>query len=254
VPFEDHFSRQARAYARFRPVYPAELFAHLAGLTSAHGLAWDCATGSGQAAGGLARHFARVAATDASREQLASAASHPNLFYWAGQAEHSALPGAAVDLLTIAQAVHWFDLDQFYAEARRVLKPGGVIAAWGYGLPEMTPGLERPLARFYRDILAGYWSPRLSFLDEAYRSLPFPFEELPPPDLAMEADWDLAGLLGFLESWSAVQKFVAERRADPIDEIRAELSEMWGDPFQARRIRWPLFFRIGRAASGSPAD
>jgi SAM-dependent methyltransferase len=254
MPFEDHFSRQARAYARFRPTYPAELFAHLAGLTSSHDLAWDCATGSGQAARGLARRFARVAATDASRQQVAHAASHPKISYWVGQAGRSGLRTRSVDLITISQAIHWFEFEDFYGEARRVLKPGGALAAWGYGLPEITPGLDPLLARFYRDTLGGYWPARLGFLDERYQNLPFPFEELPPPMLAMQADWDLAGLLGFLESWSGVQKFIAARGHDPVDEIRAELAALWGEPSSSRRIRWPLFFRIGRVSPGNSAD
>jgi len=254
MAFEDQFSRQARAYARFRPTYPAELFAHLAGLTSTHDLAWDPATGNGQAAGGLALHFARVAATDASLEQLAHAASHPKVLYWIGQAERSGLPAQSVDLITVAQAIHWFELENFYVEARRILKPGGALAAWGYGLPEITPDLDHLLARFYRDTLGEYWPARMRLLDERYQNLPFPFEELPPPGLAMEADWDLAGLLGFLESWSGVQKFIAARGYDPVDEIRAGLAELWGEPSRSKRMHWPLFVRIGRVPPANSTD
>jgi SAM-dependent methyltransferase len=254
MAFEDHFSRQARAYARYRPTYPEELFAVLAGLTASHGLAWDCATGSGQAAGGLAPHFARVAATDASPQQVSHAASHPKISYWVGQAGRSGLPTHSVDLITVAQAIHWFEFEDFYGEAARVLKPGGVLAAWGYGLPEITPGLDALLARFYRETLGEYWPARLGLLDEQYLGLPFPFEELPPPGLAMQANWDLAGLLGFLESWSGVQKFSAARGHDPVDEIRAELADLWGEASKSRNIRWPLFFRIGRVPPGSSPD
>lgn len=246
MPAEDHFSQQARAYVRFRPQYPADVFAYLATLPAAHLLAWDCATGNGQAARGLQPYFSQIVATDISADQLTHAFSHSDIHYWVSQAEHSALPASVVDLVTVAEAIHWFELEAFYAEVQRVLKPGGLLAVWGYHLAEIEPELDRVLATFYQDVLGPYWSPRMRLLNERYQTLPFPFEEVKPPALTMEADWDFAALLGFLESWSAVQKFIAVRDHHPVEAIQPELMALWGEPMQRRTVRWRLFFRVGR--------
>jgi len=246
MPIEDQFSKQAPTYARFRPHYPAELFAALAALTAAHSRAWDCATGNGQAAHGLLPYFAQILATDVSRDQLQHARPHAQIHYWVGQAEHMALPAQTLSLVTVAEAIHWFELDAFYAEVRRVLTPGGVLAAWGYHQAEITPELDRVLERFYREVLGPYWSPQMQLLDDGYQTLPFPFDELAAPQAVMEAEWTLADLLGFLESWSAVQKYVAAEARHPIAAIEADLTGLWGKPDRTRPVRWPLFFRIGR--------
>lgn len=245
--FEDHFSRQAPAYARHRPGYPAALFAYLASVAPARGLAWDAGTGSGQAAVGLASRFARVIATDPSAQQIAHAHRHDHISYCIA-AERTDLAAQSVDLVTAAQALHWFDIDAFHAEARRVLKQYGVIAVWCYHLSEISPAIDRILSTYHTAIVGPYWPPRTQLVEEHFRTLSFPFDELQPPETFFaQADWNLPDLLGYLDTWSATQRFIEQRRHHPLDAIRAELAQEWGAPNAGRVIRWPLYMRVGRA-------
>lgn len=246
MSFLDLFSAQSSLYARFRPEYPPALFAYLASLVPGHSRACDCATGSGQAAGRLADHFDHVLACDASASQLAHAQPCPRVTYLCSAAETLPLPAAALDLLTVAQAVHWFDLDRFYAEARRVLRPGGILALWGYHLLQTSPDVDALVGRFFYQITAPYWHPNRRLIDELYRTLPFPFSDLTAPALEISTEWRLNDLVGFLSSWSAVQAFQKAQNYHPLREIEAELLDAWGDPQRARVVRWPLFFRIAR--------
>jgi SAM-dependent methyltransferase len=249
--YEDHFSAQAAPYARYRPHYPAGLFAYLAALAPGGGLAWDCGTGSGQAARGLAPHFRRVVATDPSARQLAHAVLHERITYRVAAAEASGLEAASADLITVAQALHWFDLDVFYAEACRVLRPGGVLAVWCYHLCRIAPEIDRLLFRYYDDVVGPYWSPRVAPVKDHYRSLAFPFDEVAPPAFAGETWWALEDALGYLQSWSSTQRFIRLRGFDPRAEIRDALTAAWGDPEQKRRAVWPLYLRVGRRPPGS---
>ncbi|MFB3910115.1 MAG: class I SAM-dependent methyltransferase [Candidatus Eisenbacteria bacterium] len=244
--FEDHFSAHAREYALHRPGYPSGLFEHLAALVPKHELAWDCGTGNGQAALELARVFARVVATDASADQIANAFLHPSVQYRVEPAEQVSIEDRSVDLAVVAQAVHWFDLERFYAEVRRVVRPGGMLVVWTYHLAEISPAVDAVLSRFYFDTLAGYWPERIHYLEEGYATLPFPFPHVPIPAYAMQADWDLTALLGFLDSWSAVHRYRARHGRDPIDEVREDLAAAWGKETRRMRILWPLSFRAGR--------
>ena len=245
-PFKDHFSARAGEYARFRPTYPAALFDFLARVAPAHNLAWDVATGNGQAAVALAAHFGRVYATDASANQIANAAPHPAVEYHIESAEASALPDASVDLITVAQALHWFDLKRFYAEARRALAPGGVLAAWCYGGCRVNRAVDRVVDRYYHDIVGPYWPPERAILEAGYRTLAFPFSALAAPAFEMHVHWDLAQFLGYLGTWSATQRFHLERGRDPRQEIGEELERAWGSPAQRQRIQWPLSLLIGK--------
>jgi SAM-dependent methyltransferase len=244
--FEDHFSAHAPDYARYRPCYAADLFEYLAAASPAQELVWDCGTGNGQAAVELAKLFGRVVATDASAGQLAAAFPHERIEYRLERAEETSLEPASVDLVTVAVAVHWFDFEAFYREVRRVLKPGGVVAVWTYHLPVIDAGVDRTLDRYYRQVLAGYWPERIRYLEERYRTLPFPFPELAPPAFEMEAEWDLGQLLGFLHSWSATREYAREQGTNPLKIIWPELSAAWGDAGHKRAIRWPLHLRVGR--------
>ena len=244
--FHDHFSGHAGDYARFRPTYPAALYAFLAGAVDACELAWDCATGSGQAAVGLAEHFARVIATDASGPQIAHAATHPRVDYRVAEATASGLPAASVDLVTVAQALHWFDNAAFYTEVRRVAKPDGVCAAWGYGLMRVTPAVDAVVEHFYRDVVGPYWPPERAYLDAGYRTLAFPFPEFAAPAFSMTATWPLADLLGYLATWSAAKRYAKVVGVDPLERVATDLARAWGPAHAPRAITWPLYLRVGR--------
>jgi SAM-dependent methyltransferase len=244
--FKDHFSGHAAAYAAFRPRYPAPLFAYLAERCRWRGLAWDCGTGSGQAAVALAGHFEHVIATDASAAQLAHAAAHPRIGYAAMAAERAAIASAAVDLITVAQGVHRFDLEGFYGEVNRVLRPQGVIAVWAYGLFGFDDRrLGRLLAELYRRI-EPYWPPQRQLIDAGYRTLPFPFAEVAAPQFSMAVEWTLEETVGYLGTWSAVQAYRRARGEDPLADFLPELESLWRRRRPRRRISWPLYLRVGR--------
>ena len=245
-PFKDHFSGHADDYRRFRPGYPQPLFAYLAARAPEHLLAWDCATGSGQAAAQLARHFDRVVATDASAAQIAQASAPDNVEFACASAEASTLTTGSVDLITVAQALHWFDFDAFFAEARRVLRPGGVLAAWCYGLFGSTSAVDRIVARLYRDQVGAYWPPERRWIDERYATLPFPFPELPAPQFAMRVHWTLEQLLGYLNTWSAVRRFQRDHGYNPLDAVRTDLERAWPRNSVKLALTWAVHLRVGR--------
>jgi len=187
--FEDHFSGHAEQYAQNRPQYPDEIYAYLASIAPGHSLAWDCGTGNGQAAIGLAKYFDKVHATDASAEQISRAYPHEKVEYRVEPAEHASLDDASVDLVTVAVAVHWFNFDEFYAEVKRVLKPGGILSAWTYSLPEISTEMDQLVSEYYFDIVGEYWPERIHYLEERYQTLPFPFREITPPPFTMKIHW-----------------------------------------------------------------
>jgi SAM-dependent methyltransferase len=245
MSFKDHFSAGAADYASFRPTYPEALFSWLAGRCAAREVAWDCATGSGQAAAGLARHFAQVIATDASAEQITHASAPGNVHFRVATAECSGLAARSLDLVTVAQAAHWFDLQAFHAETRRVLKPAGMVVLWGYGRLLLPDRLDAPLAHFYGETVGPYWPPERKFIDDAYRSLPFPFAEIDTPPFAIEVEWDLHRLMAYLATWSAVKRYQAAMGKNPLPDLEKRLAPLWGDPARPRALKWPLFLRAG---------
>lgn len=245
--FPDHFSSVAEAYAAARPTYPAALFDHLASLAPSRAHAWDCAAGNGQATLALAERFARVTATDASAAQLAQAPRHPAITYRAGLAQESGLPDASVDLVTVAQALHWLDRPRFYAEVGRVLVAGGVLAVWCYGLQRLDDeSVDEPLSRFYGSVVGPYWAPERRLVETGYRTVPFPFEELEAPAFEMVHEWRLFELLAYLRTWSATSAFATARGFDPVTALAEELGAAWGPADRRRPVRWPLSIRIGR--------
>jgi ubiquinone/menaquinone biosynthesis C-methylase UbiE len=247
--FEDHFSKQSQTYAQYRPQYPDEIYAYLASIAPGLSLAWDCGTGNGQAAIGLAKYFDRVHATDASAEQIARAYPHQRVDYRVESAEHVSLSDSSTDLVTVAVAIHWFNFDEFYREVKRVLKSNGVLAAWTYNLTEITPEIDQLIEDYYLGILNGYWPERIRYLEERYETIPFPFEEITPPSFVMEINWNLIQLAGFFDSWSATQRYKADKGHHPLEIIWRKLTDAWGDEKEPRLIRWPLHFRIGRNTS-----
>jgi SAM-dependent methyltransferase len=255
LTFKDHFSTGSPEYAAFRPSYPPALFAWLAGLCKQRVLAWDCATGNGQAALELAHYFKQVIATDASAQQIEAAKCFSGVEYRVAAAEASGLENNSVNLITVAQAVHWFDLERFYAEARRVLYPGGVIALWGYGRLILPDPMDQALARFYTHSIGPYWPPERALIDDGYRSLAFPFTEIRAPEFSIEVSWNLPRLMAYLATWSAVKRHIAAVGTNPLPALETELASLWctGRPAsehctadQELALTWPLFLRVGR--------
>ncbi|HEX6535336.1 MAG TPA: class I SAM-dependent methyltransferase [Gemmatimonadaceae bacterium] len=247
APFKDYFSRQAAEYAGYRPTYPAELFAWLAAEAPSRDAAWDVGTGSGQAAVGLAEHFARVEATDPSATQLAHAVPHERIRYRQARGEDSGLADTSASVVTIAQALHWLDLPAFWREVRRVLRPRGIVAAWGYDLVRVSPEVDAVVDHFYGVTLRDYWASERRLVDDHYRSVAFPFTELEPPPFAMRAMWPRERLVGYLRTWSAVRTYLEREGRDPVADIEPAIAAAWpgGEP---RTVRWSIFIRAGRVA------
>lgn len=243
--WKDHFSHASDDYRRWRPGYPPAMFGWLASIAPSRSLAWDCATGNGQAAIELAACFDRVLATDASAAQIAEAEARPNVEYRVAPAEQSPLGDASADLVTVAQALHWFDVDRFHAEVRRVLRPGGIVAEWGYGLALIEPAIDAALLSFSAVTVGPYWPPERALVEAAYVDLAFPFTPIEAPAFAMTATWDLDRFVAYVGTWSAVAGYRRALGRDPLPELRAELAPLWGDA--RREIRWPLVLRTGRA-------
>jgi ubiquinone/menaquinone biosynthesis C-methylase UbiE len=246
---KDHFSGHAACYQQFRPNYPDQLFAYLAALCPAHDLAWDCATGNGQAAVALAPHFEHVIATDASAQQVDQAQANPKVKYLVAPADKSPLQDGAVDLITVAQALHWFELSSFYREVRRVAKPGGLLAVWCYQLHSITPLIDAVVMSLYSGIVGEFWPPERKIVEDGYKSLAFPFDELKTPEFRMVHSWDLEHLVGYIGSWSATQRYRKQHGKDPVALILDELKSAWGDPTQKRDVIWPLDVRVGRVTA-----
>jgi hypothetical protein len=245
VSFKDHFSGHASDYARFRPRYPAALFDYLASIAPERRCAWDCATGNGQAAVALAQHFGQVIATDASAQQVENAEPHERVAYRVAPAERSGLEDHSVDLVTVAQALHWFDIPAFFDETHRVLARSGAIAIWAYNLMTISPEIDRLVLEFYRETTGPFWPPERDIVEAGYRTIAFPFEEIATPEFAMETDWNIEQVLGYLRTWSAAQKFIAARGYDPVDGLGEQMREFWLGPDSRRLVRWPLSVRAG---------
>ena len=253
MTFKDHFSAQASDYAKFRPGYPSELFEYLGSVAPSRTLAWDCATGNGQAAVELAEVFDRVIATDASEKQITNAQRYVRVEYRVATAENSSLQSGTVDLIMVAQALHWFDLERFYAETRRVLKPDGVLTASAYNLLHIAPAIDEVVNRYYYEVVGPFWPPERKLVEQ-FANLPFPFHEIASPKFEMKVRWNLDHLIGYLRTWSSTQRFIAAKGSDPLEQITDQLRSVWGTPEQTRRATWPMTLRIGvNAAAILPA-
>lgn len=246
MSFKDHFSGHAAIYREARPHYPPELYAWLAGQAPARELAWDAGCGNGQASVALAGHFAHVVGTDPSAAQIANAETHPRVEYRVEPAEQSSFADGSVDLVNVAQALHWFDHARFNAEVQRVLKPGGVIAATAYADCSVEPAVDRIKDRLYVDLLDAYWPPERRLVEQGYRTLPFPFEEFAAPEFTMHVVWTLPQFLAYLRSWSATQRYLKARGEDPVAVVAPEMAAAWGDAETPREVRWQFHVRVGR--------
>jgi SAM-dependent methyltransferase len=240
----DHFSVIAASYAEYRPSYPPELATYLAGIAPGRSLAWDCGTGSGQAAVLLAEAFDRVVATDLSAAQLAHATRHPKVEYRAAPERASGLAAASCDLVTVAQAAHWFDLPAYYAEVDRVLVPGGILAIWGYAVIHVSPAIDPVITAFEYQRVGTYWPPGRELATSQYRTLPFPYPRLGTPSFVMSRRWTVDEFLGYMGSWSAVARGRQAEGRDPLEDVAGDLAALWGP--EPRDVRWPLHLLVGR--------
>ena len=246
--FIDAFSDTAERYAQSRPTYPPALFAALAAQSPARSCAWDCGTGNGQAALPLTEYFEIVQATDASAEQIAHAAAHPRLRYAVRTAEDCGLPAASVDLISVAQAAHWFDLPKFFAEVRRVARPGAVLALYGYDWFYMNRRLDALAQSFLWQPTSTFWSPNNRLLWDGYRTIDFPFEELPRLRCAIHLSWTLDQLFDFYVTVSSTRRKIAADGDAFLHVAREQLTAAWGDPAKPRHVVMPMHVRWGRVS------
>lgn len=241
---KDNFSIQSAGYAQYRPTYPKELYDFLFSLVAVKETAWDCATGNGQVARELASHFNHVFGTDISENQLSHAVQKDNITYLLQSSDHSTFEDQTFDLITVAQAIHWFNFEGFYSEVKRTLKPGGIFAAFGYGVMKIDEKVDLIIHKLYRSILGSYWDEERKYIDEGYLTIPFPFQELPVPELSIKTYWNFEQLTGYLNTWSAVQHFRKANLSDPLDLIISELEAAWGD--EVKEVNFPILMRAGK--------
>lgn len=253
VRFHDHFSAVAADYAHARPEYPGALFAWIATIAPTTQCVWDAGSGSGQASRGLAAHFGQVFASDPSAAQIAQANGPTNINFTVEPGERCSLPDASVDAVCVAQALHWFDRDAFFAESARVLKPGGVLVAWGYQDIEVPARLGPANAALQAEIRA-FWPPERALVDSAYADFAWPFPALDVPAFELRAQWSLPRLLAYFSSYSASKRCREATGRDPLALHVSALTAAWGDPAATQSVRWPLFVHARRKESRcSPA-
>ncbi len=241
---KDNFSQQASVYARYRPGYPPALFEYILGFVKEKNIAWDCGTGNGQSAGFLSGHFKKVIATDISQKQIDNAFKAPNIFYATENAESTGIAAESIDLVTVAQAIHWFDFNKFYAEVNRVAKPGAVIAVWTYSLLRISKEIDSIISDYHFKTLEKFWDDERKYVDEKYAGIPFPFQEIQTPDFHIELNWSLEDLNGYFNTWSALQKFIAANSFSPVDALIQKIKLHWGSETK-RKICFPVHLRLG---------
>ena len=243
--FKNYFGPQSRNYLEFRPRYPADLLDYLATVSEPRTLVWDCGTGNGQAAVGLAERFERVVATDPSADMIAKAIPHARVAYAVAKYD-SGIPDKTASLVTVAQALHWFDLEPFLAEARRVLAPGGVLAAWCYAQCRVNSELNEVLDDYYRVTLGPYWPAERQYVDDGYRSFDLRLDEWPAPSFEIAESWTLDDFLRYVRTWSGTNQCIAIVGEAPVLRFEESMKARWGAPLERRRVRWPIHMRLGR--------
>ena len=241
---KDNFSHDSEAYKIYRPEYPQSLFDYLKELPVQKDLMWDAGTGNGQMVKGMASVFSRIEATDISSAQLSQAIHYNNVTYSLQAAEQTNLNEGSVDLITVAQAIHWFDFDLFYSEVRRVAKRDAVIAVIGYSRPKLKPEIDKLLDEFYTQTVGPYWDKERHYVDEAYKTIPFPFKEILVPDFSMNYIWKMSQFIGYLSTWSAVKHYKAKTGNDPMPDFSRKLESLPGTDTEIK-IEFPLLLRVG---------
>jgi len=240
-----YFIHQAPVYAAFRPTYPDTLYDLIRQHIEEKNTAWDCATGNGQVAGALARFITHVQATDVSREQLAEAIILPNISYSVQPAEQTDFPAAAFDLITVGQALHWFNLPAFFQEVKRTAKPGALLAVFGYSNVTISPEIDTLFERFYNGTVGPFWDEKRRTVERHYADVSFPFQRIATEELQMTFAWTLEHFTGYLRSWSATQKFIKARGFDPVDAFAQELEGFWSTN-EIKTVAFPLFVILCR--------
>jgi ubiquinone/menaquinone biosynthesis C-methylase UbiE len=243
---KDNFSQQAAEYSRYRPTYPAALFDFLLSIVDNRDAAWDCGTGNGQVAVVLSGFFDQVQATDISARQIDLAIRRDNIVYSIQRAEETSFADHSFGLVTVAQAIHWFDFTPFYNEVKRTLKPGGVLAVIGYGLARVDPETDKIIDDFYYNVVGPYWDKERKYIEEGYQTIPFPFREIAAPELTNHYEWSLEEFTGYLGTWSAVQHYIHANNSDPVIAARERLALHW--PAETtRKVSFPILLRVGTA-------
>ncbi|MBI3218033.1 MAG: methyltransferase domain-containing protein [Bacteroidetes bacterium] len=240
---KDLFSQHSKSYAQFRPTYPKELYDFLYAHCQSFDLAWDCATGNGQAARELALRFKKVYATDISEKQIESAYTRENIFYSVARAEKTSFESESFDLITVAQAFHWLDVTSFMEEVKRVAKPKAMVAVWGYSLLSINQEIDEIMLSFYKNTIGSYWDKERRHVDEAYQDLPFPLNEIKAPSFDMSFEWTRDDLLGYVNTWSAVQKYISRNGENPVDQLTLQIRPLWLNP--TVKVTFPIFMRLG---------
>lgn len=243
--FKDHFSTQALDYSKYRPDYPQELYDFILSEVNVRKTAWDCGTGNGQAAAVLSNYFEKVFATDPSAEQVKNATQKSNIEYRVASAENSTLSDKSIDLITVAQALHWFDFTKFFTEVKRVAKPYGVIAVWSYELCKVDEETDKIFMKFYRDILEDYWPPERKHVENTYRDIPFPFTEVKEQVFFMKKQWNLQDFMGYLSTWSAVHKYIKTNGTNPLELVAADFEKIWINPTAVKDVSFPVTVKTG---------
>lgn len=242
---KDNFSDQSEIYAKYRPVYPPGLYSFLISLVKERGSAWDCGTGNGQVAMELSKFFEKIFATDLSEEQIKNAVQGDNIFYSVERAEHTSFSDDSFNLIVVAQAIHWFDFDNFYKEVNRTINPGGLLAIIGYGMLRVDEETDKIIDDFYKNTIGPYWDKERRYIDEGYQTIPFPFDDIAVPQLTNTPEWNLEEITGYFETWSAVQHYVKANNRNPVDLIRAELEKIWPKG-TTKKIQFPILTRMAK--------
>jgi hypothetical protein len=245
---KDLFSGHAHIYAAFRPVYPPELYDFLFQHVPHRSTAWDCATGNGQVAHYLSRYFEKVYATDISPQQIGQASSVPNIIYSVASAESTSFAPAQFDLITVAQALHWINTNEFYQEVKRVAKPEAMLAVWGYSNLSINPAIDKLFHDFYYNTVGPYWDSARKLVEEEYQQVPFPFEQIPCPKFQIKVAWSLDQFAGYLRSWSATQKYILDRQQDPVTGFMLLVQREWKE-VDIKEVVFPVFMKLGRIFS-----
>ena len=242
--FKDYFSENSQEYDRFRPTYSEDLFSYLSSLSIQHQQAWDCATGTGQSAIALSEYYASVIATDASETQINNTQKKHGITYQIATAENSHIEACSIDLITVAQALHWFNIDTFSKEVNRVLKDKGILAVWSYNLLSVQDDIDKEISYLYNTILGEYWPEERRMVEDGYKSVQLLFKEIETPSFTMSANWDLSQLIGYLCTWSATKEYQKEFGVNPVEKVYDRIAEIWGEPEKVLSIQWPLNIRL----------